>query len=237
MALRIITPVKDSIESTLVTARAVLASHLDVPFTYIIYNDFSTPENTCLLEQAACEMGFQLVNLSDLTDHPSPNYLFVLKHEQKLCLREGASLLIVESDVTVKPDTLQRLWEGAQQRPDAGIVAAATVDKNGALNYPYQFLRGQEGQVIDTRRHCSFCCSLLTPELLKRVDFTSLDASKNWFDVTISHRSLEEGLHNYIFTSLPVLHKPHSSRPWKQLKYRNPLKYYWIKFTKGFDKI
>ena len=237
MALRIITPVKDSIESTLVTAQAVLASRLNVPYTYIIYNDFSTPENTRRLEQAACEMGFQLVNLADLTDHPSPNYLFVLKHEQELCLREGAGLLIVESDVTVKSDTFQGLWEGAQQRPNTGIVAAATVDEKGVLNYPYQFLRGQEGRVIDTRRHCSFCCSLLTPELLKRVDFGSLDASKNWYDVTISHRSLEEGLHNYVFTSLPVLHKPHSSRPWKQLKYKNPLKYYWLKLTKGLDKI
>ena len=237
MAIRIITPVKDSIESTLETARAVLNSRLNVPYTYIIYNDFSTPENTTRLEQAACEMGFQLVNLADLTNHPSPIYLFILKREQELCLHEGAGLLIVESDVTVRPDTLQELWKGAQQRPDAGIAAAATVDEKGALNYPYQFLRGQEGQVIDTRHHCSFCCSLLTSELLKRVDFGSLDASKNWFDVTISHRSLEEGLHNYVFTSLQVLHKPHSSRPWKQLKYRNPLKYYWIKFTKGFDKI
>ncbi|MBR6465174.1 MAG: glycosyltransferase family 2 protein, partial [Bacteroidales bacterium] len=27
------------------------------------------------------------------------------------------------------------------------------------------------------------------------------------------------------------------SRPWKLLKYKNPIKYYWIKFTKGMDKI
>ena len=39
------------------------------------------------------------------------------------------------------------------------------------------------------------------------------------------------------YTSLPVLHRPHQSRPWKQLKYKNPLKYYWLKFTKGLDKI
>jgi len=36
---------------------------------------------------------------------------------------------------------------------------------------------------------------------------------------------------------LTVWHRPHSSRPWKQLKYTNPLKYYWLKFTKGLDKI
>ena len=35
----------------------------------------------------------------------------------------------------------------------------------------------------------------------------------------------------------PVLHKPHSSRPWKQLKYTNPLLYYWRKLTQHRDKI
>ena len=72
---------------------------------------------------------------------------------------------------------------------------------------------------------------------MKRVDFDVLDKSKNWFDVTISHRSLEQGLKNYLLTSHPVLHHPHGSRPWKQLKYTNPLMYYWRKLTKGFDKI
>ena len=78
---------------------------------------------------------------------------------------------------------------------------------------------------------------LLTPALLKACDFDRLDDSKNWFDVTISHDSLAAGLHNYLFCSLPVVHRPHGSRPWKQLKYTNPIKYYWTKWTKGFDKI
>lgn len=235
--LHIITPVKDSIDSTLETARAILASQLDVPYTYTIYNDFSTPENTQRLEQASREMGFQLVNLSDLTQHPSPNYLLVLQRERRLCLEEEAGLLIVESDVTVRPDTLQGLCQGVRGMHKVGIAASVTVDEKGRINYPYLYARGREGQVIDTRRHCSFCCSLLTPELLRRVDFDELDASKAWFDVTISHRSIEVGLHNLLFASLPVLHRPHSSRPWKLLKYKNPLLYYWRKFTKGFDKI
>ena len=235
--LHIITPVKDSIDLTLETVRAVLASELEVPHSYTIYNDFSTPENTRRLEEASREMGFRLVNLSDLTDHPSPNYLMVLQRERKLCLEEEAGLLIVESDVIVRPDTFQGLWQGAEERPDAGIVASVTVDEAGKINYPYLYAQGQENRVLDTRRHCSFCCSLLTPELFRRVDFDQLDQSKSWFDVTISHRSLETGLRNYLFTSLPVLHKPHGSRPWKQLKYKNPLLYYWRKFTKGFDKI
>lgn len=235
--LHIITPVKDSIDSTLETVRAVLTSQLGMPFTYTLYNDFSTPENTQRLEEAAREMGFQLVNLSDLTDHPSPNYLLVLQRERKLCLEEDAALLIVESDVVVRPDTLQGLWDGAQKQDNTGIAASVTVDEKGEINYPYLYAKGKENQVIDTHRHCSFCCSLLTTELLSRVDFDQLDSTKNWFDVTISHRSLETGLHNYLFTTLPVIHRPHGSRPWKQLKYTNPLRYYWRKFTKGFDKI
>ena len=235
--LHLITPVKDNIDLTLATVRAVLASDLDVPHTYTVYNDYSTAENTLRLEEASREMGFQLVNLSDLTTHPSPNYLLVLQRERRMCLEENAGLLIVESDVTVRPGTLQGLWRGAVERPDAGIAASVTVDEEGAINYPYQYAQGRENQVVDTRRHCSFCCSLLTPELMRRVDFDQLDQTKSWFDVAISHRSLEQGLHNYLFTTLPVLHRPHGSRPWKQLKYRNPLKYYWLKLTKGLDKI
>ncbi|MBQ1909800.1 MAG: glycosyltransferase family 2 protein, partial [Bacteroidaceae bacterium] len=214
--LHIITPVKDAIDSTLETVRAVLGSELCVPHTYTVYNDFSTPENTARLQAASEHDGFRLVNLSELTTHPSPNYLLVLKREREACLAEDAGLLIVESDVTVRPDTLQGLWDGALARPDTGIAASPTVDTEGQTNYPYQFVAGQTG-VLNTRHHCSFCCSLLTPELLRRVDFAELDETKNWFDVTISHRSVEAGLHNYVFTSLPVVHRPHSSRPWKQL--------------------
>ena len=235
--LHIITPVKDSIDFTLETARAILASDLRVPYTYTIYNDYSTEENTTRLEEASRSMGFRLVNLKDLTDHPSPNYLFVLRKTQKEALRDNAGLLIVESDVVVKPDTLQRLFDGAEERHDCAIAAAVTVDEKGEINYPYLHAKGKEGKVYPERKHCSFCCSLLTPRFLSAFDFDTLDDTKNWFDVTISHEALKCGFQNYLFTCLPVWHRPHGSRPWKQLKYKNPLKYYWLKFTKGLDKI
>ncbi len=235
--LHIITPVKDSIDSTLETIQAVLDSQLTVPFTYTIYNDFSTPENTLRLQQAAEKQGFELVNLSDLTSHPSPNYLLVLQTAQRRALEADAALCIVESDVVVQPHTLQSLFDQAAQRSDCGIAASVTVDDAGNINYPYLHAKGNENQVIDTRKHCSFCCSLLTPSLLAAFPFTRLNPEKNWFDVTISHESLQQGFHNYLFTNLPVIHRPHQSRPWKQLKYKNPLKYYWLKYTKGLDKI
>lgn len=236
--LHIITPVKDSMETAARTIKAVMSSQLALPMTYTVYNDFSTPETTAQLEQMSQELGFELVNLCDITDHPSPNYLLVLRRSQERALAEDAGLIIVESDVTVQPDTLQGLVDGALERQDCGIAASATVDHEGAINYPYKKdFAGKENQVIDTRKHCSFCCSLLTPALLAAYDFNDLDPEKNWYDVTISHKSLKCGLHNYVFATLPVLHTPHASRPWKQLKYKNPLLYYWRKFTKGFDKI
>lgn len=235
--IHIITPVKDSIELTLQTAEAIMASRLRIPFVYTIYNDFSTPENTARLEEASGKLGFELVNLAELTEHPSPNYLMVLQMAQERALKEEAGLAIVESDVVVKENTLQDLFDGALQREDCGIAAAVTVDENGDINYPYLFAKGRENRIFPEKKHFSFCCSLLTLNFLKTFDFHLLDPEKNWHDVTISHQSLKEGFRNYLFTTLPVWHRPHSSRPWKQLKYKNPLKYYWLKYTKGLDKI
>ena len=132
--LHIITPVKDSIDSTLETVKAIMESDILVPFTYTVYNDFSTEENTHRLEEAARQWNFRLVNLSDLTDHPSPNYLLVLQTAQKEAIEADAGLLIVESDVIVKKNTLQSLYNGALQQKQCGIAAAVTTDEKGIIN-------------------------------------------------------------------------------------------------------
>ena len=118
-----------------------------------------------------------------------------------------------------------------------GISVAVTTDESGTINFPYLYAKGRKPGIYDEKKRFSFCCTLLTTDFLQAFDFHLLDASKNWFDVTISHESINHGFHNYLFINLPVLHRPHGSRPWKQLKYTNPLKYYWLKFTKGLDKI
>ena len=51
--IHIITPVKDSIELTLQTVEAIVASDFQTPFTYTVYNDFSTEENTAKLQDAS----------------------------------------------------------------------------------------------------------------------------------------------------------------------------------------
>lgn len=235
--LHVLTPVKDSIDFTLETIEAIMQSEVTVPFTYTVYNDFSTEENTRRLEEASRRYGFRLINLSDVTSHPSPNYLLVLQMAQQEALAADAGMLIVESDVVVKKDTLQSLFNGAAERGDCAIAAAVTVDETGAINYPYLHVKGNEGKIYPEKKHCSFCCSLLTPKFLQTYDFHQLDPAKNWYDVTISHEALKKGFRNYLFANLLVWHRPHGSRPWKQLKYKNPLKYYWLKFTKGLDKI
>lgn len=189
------------------------------------------------MREASARLGFEPVNLADVTGHPSPNYLLILQMAQERAIAAEAGLCIVESDVLVKGHTLQALFDGAQARKDCGMAAAVTVDEQGVINYPYLFAKGRENQVFPEKKHCSFCCSLLTLDFLRSFDFHQLSPDKNWHDVTISHQSLKEGFVNYLFTTLPVWHRPHSSRPWKQLKYTNPLKYYWLKYTKGLDKI
>lgn len=209
-SLHIITPVKDSIEFTLETVKAILDSEIKVPYTYTVYNDFSTEENTKILEESSKQLGFRLVNLSDLTNHPSPNYLLVLQMAQKEAIEAEAGLLIVESDVVVKKNTLQDLFDGALARPDCAIAAAVTTDESGEINYPYLHAKGNENKIYAEKKHCSFCCSLLTLSFLKEFDFHQLDATKNWYDVTISHEALKKGFQNYLFTVLPVWHRPHT---------------------------
>lgn len=93
-------------------------------------------------------MEFRLVNLSDLTDHPSPNYLLVLQTAQKEAIEADAGLLIVESDVIVKKNTLQSLYNGALQQKQCGIAAAVTTDEKGVTITPTYTPR-------DTRIKCT----------------------------------------------------------------------------------
>ena len=159
--IHIITPVKDSIDLTLQTIKSVLASDMTIPYHYYVYNDFSTIENTARLQKASEEMGFELIHLADLTNHPSPNYLLILQMAQQKAIESEAGLLIVESDVVVKKNTLQKLFDGAVELPNCGIAAAVTVDEKGDINYPYLYAKGKENLVYPEKKHVSFCCSLL----------------------------------------------------------------------------
>jgi hypothetical protein len=234
--LHIIMPIKDSIE----IAEKAIQAILDSGHTLCVYDDNSLPQNAKRLDHIASQTNIQVVHIAELTNHPSPNYRLVLQLAQQEALSKGKHLVIVESDVIIKANTLDRMLEEVQE--GVGMVAAVTVDEEGIYNFPYHYLhrlryRCLSKKTINTKKRFSFCCTLLTNELLKNADFQQLDPTKNWYDVTISHWSIALGLRNMLMLGNPVLHLPHSSRPWKRLKYTHPLRYYWRKITQRLDKI
>ena len=235
--LHVLTPVKDSLGTTLRTIDSIVSSAAAVELDYTVYNDFSTDDTTSQLRSVADTRGITLVNLKDITSHPSPNYLLVLRIAQRRAVAEGAHLLIVESDVIVARDTIRCLYDHAATLANPGMIAAVTTDPSGTINFPYLYARRFAAGVIATRKRLSFCCTLLTLRYLASFDFEGLDASKSWYDVPVSRKSVQLGFTNYLLTSLPVVHVPHSSRPWKQLKYTHPWKYWWNKLIENRDRI
>ena len=229
--VHIVMPVKDSWETAEAAIRAVLASG----YTLMVYDDCSTSETAARLDALRDETGIEVVHVAEHTDLPSPNYRWVLIEAQRSCLAKGEHLVIVESDVLVKPETIGRLVESATAS-SIGLVAAVTVDENDVVNFPYEYAKSwtQDGEC---KKRLSFCCTLLTNDFLRAYDFQQLDPKKNWYDVHISRMARQFGFVNILQVSNRVVHKPHSSRPWKQLKYTNPLLYYWRKLTQGRDKI
>lgn len=231
----VVTPVKNSIVTTLDSARAVAGSSVKV--RHIIFNDFSTSETRAVLESNQSEIGYELIHLEDITDHPSPNYRLVLQLAQKISTEAYLPMVIVESDVVIRENTIEQLLNHMNSDEKAGLIGAITVNENGLVNFPYQKFKGIREPVILTKRSLSFCCTLFSQKFLKAYNFKYLDEAKDWYDTFISKKSLQLGFRNILLIDTPVLHRPHASRPWKQLKYRNPLKYYFLKFWKGLDKI
>ena len=228
--VHIIMPVKDSMQTAEEAIRAIVSSG----YTLTVYDDNSTQETAECLDSLQQELAIRVIHVGKETDTPSPNYRWVLINAQRECIEKGKNLIIVESDVIVRESTIQEMHDAIKSR--IGIVAAVTTDVNGSINFPYEYAQRIKKDGICKKR-LSFCCTLLTMDFLRAYDFEQLDPTKNWYDVTISHLSQKLGFDNILQVSNPVLHKPHSSRPWKQLKYTNPILYYWRKLTQGRDKI
>ena len=231
----VITPVKDSKETTERTIEAV--TNADGNFEYYVFNDFSQPDNKKFLEESSKKLGFNLVHLEDITKNPSPNYKLVLEIAQKTALSQNAPLIIIESDVVIRKNTISELIKLTALKNDAGLIGAITTDETGNYNFPYTFEKDKSNEVVDTPHSLSFCCTLITSEFLQTFNFSELSSKKDWFDIFISRQSKKEGFHNYLAKEIEVLHLPHSSRPWKKLKYSNPVLYYWKKFVNKRDRI
>ena len=230
----IITPIKDSIETAMKAVSIVCKYKTD--FQYLVYNDLSTPENRAILEKEQSQ-GFELINIEEQVSTPSPNYRFTLQDARKKAVAQNAHLLIVESDVFIKENTISSLLEKANSLNNCGMIAAITTDETGDINFPYLHIDRTESGVVETNHRVSFCCTLLTLPLLMKLELDLLSEKKDWFDVQISKDSRKNGFKNFILTNSQVIHLPHSSRPWKKLKYQNPVKYYFRKFFYGKDRI
>src|SRR5690554_6370519 len=131
----VITPVKDSIATTLETATAINAS--TVALNYTIYNDFSVETNRGTLEENSPFIGYDLVNVEDITQTPSPNYRLILQLAQQRALEKNPPLLIIESDVVIKQETVEHLINFYKAQQQAGLDVALTNAESGNLNFPY----------------------------------------------------------------------------------------------------
>ena len=235
MQALIITPVKNSIQSTIETIKAIHGCDSNV--IHIVYNDFSDTETKQKLDEIQPVYNFELIHLEDITSTPSPNYKLVLQDAQIRALKENLPLVVVESDVTIQKDTIERMLEFQIKNSRSGLIGAVTVDEFGVINFPYLKFKNEKQLSIETKRSLSFCCTVMSLQFLQSYSFLKLDETKDWYDTFISSKSLELGFENHVLIDVPVLHRPHGSRPWKQLKYSNPLKYYFLKIRKGRDKI
>ena len=231
----VITPVKDSLETVKLTIDAV--SQAKGNFEYIIYNDYSKKETKSYLEENQPILGYQLVHLEDVTTNPSPNYKTVLKLARNRAMEASIPLIIIESDVIIQKDTIEELLKLSRRLTKPGLIGSITTDVNGHYNFPYGSEKKLNKGIAETRRSLSFCCTLLTSEFMKGYDFSELSQKKDWFDIYISRQSRKSGFKNYLIRRLPVVHLPHSSRPWKQLKYTHPVRYYFYKLIKKRDRI
>ena len=99
-------PVKDSLETAEQAIRAIVASD----HTLTVYDDYSTEENAARLDALHEELGIAVVHIREHVDHPSPNYRWVLNEAQKACIANANHLVIVESDVIVRQDTIETYY-------------------------------------------------------------------------------------------------------------------------------
>ncbi len=231
----IITPVKDSLETTKLTIEAIAENKGE--FEYYVFNDFSQPDTKKYLDAAKNQYNFNVVHLEEITTNPSPNYKLVLEMGQKMALENKCPLILIESDVVVQANTLSELLKILHSEKNAGIIGAITVDRLGEYNFPYTFEKEKSDEIINTAHSLSFCCTLLAFDFLQEFDFHSLSQKKDWYDIYISRQSKKLGFNNYLAKGVEVLHLPHSSRPWKNLKYKNPVLYYFKKIFNKRDRI
>jgi hypothetical protein len=232
----LITPVKDSLKTTREMVSSLRAINQSIP--YFIFDDFSSKETRRWLDENSKKYSYKVIGLEKHTKKSSPNYRTTLILARELALENGSHLAIVESDVYANHETISELNKLAEELSDSGLVGSVTVDAKGEINFPYTYATAiDKPTIFASAKSVSFCCTVLSYRMLEKFDFNELPQNMDWFDVFISRKSRQMGFSNYVVKNLPVVHKPHSSRPWKHLKYKNPILYYLKKIIMQRDRI
>lgn len=232
----LITPVKDSLKTTRQAIHSLRSANKVIP--YYVFDDFSSRETKNWLESNSSRYSYKVISLAKHVRKSSPNYRTTLILARKMALENDTNLAIVESDVYATAETILELNKLTGELPEAGLVGAVTVDQCGEINFPYNYATAIDKPLIfASAKSISFCCTILSKTFLERFDFDDLPANNDWFDVYISRKSRQMGFSNYVVKSLQVVHQPHSSRPWKLLKYKNPVLYYLKKIIHRRDRI
>ncbi len=229
----IVTPVKDSLNTARETIETVVAYKGDSE--YLLFDDHSGDETREWLKNAATFYSLSLITAKEIGAGDSPNQWHLLQELAQR--RKGRAILFIESDVRIEKSTIEELYEFSRNADKPGMVGAVTVDEHNAVCYPYEYVGKHTGEIVETHKRVSFCCTLITDTFLSQFPIEELHPKKSWFDVELSKKARSFGYKNYILLNQRVYHRPHSSRPWKKEKYRNPIRYYIKKLITGRDNI
>ena len=71
---------------------------------------------------------------------------------QQRAIEAEAGLIIVESDVVVKKNTLQALFNGAAERADCRYLPLPSQSMKGEINYPYLLRKVKRLQSVFRRK-------------------------------------------------------------------------------------
>lgn len=235
----VMTPVKNAIDH----AKNCILSVLEfLPnSTYFVIDDFSNDAEVKKLGEFVLNKPIQFIDLKKITQNPSPNYDLALGIVLKNAYENKKSVLVVESDVVLNGKAINSILQNGMLPKRPGLVGAITQNEKGEINYPYQFLnrwrwkKKIKNEMIKVKA-VSFCCTLIGCEFISDIMFENWADKKGWYDLKLSRWARKLGYENFLCTT-PVLHYPHSSRPWKNEKYENFIKYYFKKWiiNKGYS--
>lgn len=154
------------------------------------------------------------------------NLGFARANNQGIKKAKGEYMLLLNSDTIVKPGALGKLLEFAKERPDAGVVGARLLNKDGSIqegcfHFPTigraisEYWLGQKGHfekfapkgalpvTVDAVVGAAF---LITPKALKKVGLLDERYFFYFEDIDYCRRVWKEGLRVYYYPKAEIIH-------------------------------